>query len=235
VDATEIVVARIEVCRRGLERPAIVGIAGAVAAGKTTLASAIGATLTADGVTVEVVSTDGFLFPNDVLAARGLLARKGFPESYDVTALRAALDALRADAPEVRVPVYSHETYDVAAGAGRLLAPSDVVLLEGVNAIGAARELLDLAVYVDAEEHDLETWYVRRFFDLVAEARDDPASFYGSMVGMAPSDLEALARSTWRSVNLPNLREHIAPTKAQADVVVVKGPDHRIRAVRGHP
>ena len=232
MDATEAIAARVVAARGTLGRTVIVGLAGAVAVGKSTFAAALGAAIADAGLAVEIVSTDGFLHPNGWLVARGLLARKGFPESYDIVTLRDALDALRRGAGDVRVPVYSHETYDIAVGEERAVGRSDVVVLEGVNAIGAARDRIDLAVYLDADERDLERWYVSRFLDLVAEAEGDPASFYRSMVGMSPPELEALARSTWRSINLVNLRQHIAPTRALADVVVVKGPDHRIVAVR---
>lgn len=232
MDATEIVAARVVASRAALDRPSVVGIAGAVSVGKSTFAAALAAAVVADGWTAEIVSTDGFLYPNDTLAARGLTTHKGFPESYDVAALRRALDALRAGATGVHVPIYSHEIYDVAPGSGRVVVASDVYLLEGCNAIGAARDRLDLAVYLDADEEVLERWFVARFLSLVAEARGDPSSFYASMVDLAPDDLESLARSTWRSINLVNLRDHIAPTRALADVVVVKGPDHQVREVR---
>jgi type I pantothenate kinase len=200
--------------------------------GKSTFASAIATSLSGDGLVVEIVSTDGFLFPNATLAARGLVMHKGFPESYDVVALTAALDALRAGAAEVPVPVYSHETYDIVPGASRAVGRSDVVLLEGLNALGAARDRLDVAVYLDADEQDVEDWFVARFVTLVAEAEGDPGSFYASMVDMPPAELDALARSTWRAINLVNLREHIAPTRALADLVVVKGADHQVRDVQ---
>ena len=134
----------------------------------------------------------------------------------------------------LRVPRYSHETYDVERDAWDVLTPSDVVLLEGVNAIGAIRDLVDLGIYLEAAEADLERWYVTRFLELVQEGRHDASSFYASMAALSDDDVERLARSTWVGINLINLRDHIAPTRALADIVVVKGPDHSIVEVREH-
>ena len=217
--------------------PIVVGIAGAVASGKSTLAGAVARAASTTGTTTEVVTTDGFLFPNDELVARGLLAHKGFPESYDVVALRAFVDAVHSGAEEVAVRRYSHETYDVGEVERLELSDDAVVVVEGVNALGALSGQLDLAVYLHADESDLEHWYVMRFVSLCAEAADDPKSFYRQFAGMSSPEVEALARQVWRGVNRVNLREHIAPTRALADCVVVKGPDHTITAVemRDHP
>jgi uncharacterized protein (TIGR03083 family) len=237
VDGADIVAARVVASRTeaaSATRPAIVGIAGAVSVGKSTFAAEVGAALERRGLRVEIVSTDGFLLPNATLVERGLLGRKGFPESYDVRALRDALDALRAGHAEVRIPVYSHEIYDLLPGGAHTISNVDVVVLEGVNALGAAPDLLDVAVYLDATEEDLEHWYVTRFVALVDAARDDPSSFYASMVHLGPAELERVARSTWTTINLVNLREHIAVTRAFAHLVMVKGPDHQIIEVREH-
>ncbi len=183
-------------------------------------------------VGAEVVSTDGFLFPNTVLADRGLQMHKGYPESYDVAALRAFADAVRRDDPEIEVPVYSHVTYDIVEGDARTIRTRGAVVVEGVNALGALHERLDLGVYLDAAEADLERWYVTRFRELTDEARSDPSSFYRAFVSRSPEELDELAIRTWRGINLGNLREHIAPTRAFADVVVVKGPDHAVVELR---
>ncbi|MFO7589490.1 MAG: type I pantothenate kinase [Acidimicrobiia bacterium] len=212
----------------GRAAPAVVGIAGAVASGKSTLARAVADALVASGTSASVVTTDGFLLPNAVLAARGLTMHKGFPESYDVDALVGFVDAFHAGAPDVRVPVYSHVTYDVEPGPGLLLGPCQVAVVEGVNTLGALAGRLDLAVYLDAAEADLERWYVHRFRVLCAEARADPSSFYRTFVSMAPDEVDAIALSTWRGINLVNLRDHILPTRDLADVVVTKGSDHQV-------
>lgn len=211
--------------------PVVVGIAGAVASGKSTLADAIADQAIAQGTHAEVVSTDGFLFPNSELVDKGLLARKGFPESYDVDALRAFVDAVHSGVPEVLVPRYSHLTYDVVAGEPLVLGTDMYVVVEGVNALGALGDRLDLAVYVHAEEEDLERWFVDRFIELCDEASNDPDSFYRQFLSMRPSEIDELARQVWRGVNLVNLRECIAPTRELADCVVVKGPDHSVTDV----
>jgi type I pantothenate kinase len=204
------------------------GIAGAVASGKSTLAAGVAKRAIAGGTPTDVVSTDGFLFSNAVLVERGLLARKGFPESYDVDALRSFVDAVHSGVSEVTVPQYSHLTYDVAAGEPLSLGDDACIVVEGVNALGALDDRLDLAVYLHAEEADLERWYVERFLELCGEAGNDEGSFYRQFVGMSPSEIDGLARQVWRSVNLVNLRECIAPTKDVADCVVVKGSDHAV-------
>jgi len=233
MDAAELVADRVVAVRRGDTR-CVVGIAGAVAAGKSTFAASVATALERRTLPAEIVSTDGFLMPNARLAELGLVARKGFPESYDVALLRAVLEAVRAGVDGVHVRLYSHQIYDVIPGPGRALGVHDVLVLEGVNALGAAPDLLDVAVYLHADEEDLERWYVTRFLELARRGRDDPASFYSSMAELDDAQVEALARSTWRSVNLVNLRECIAPTADAADVVVVKAADHSVIEVREH-
>jgi type I pantothenate kinase len=200
--------------------------------GKTSLALALADALTVHEVDADVVSTDGFLWPNAVLVERGLQTRKGFPESYDVDALRGFADAVRADVEEIAVPVYSHLTYDIVDGEHHAVRPGDVVVVEGVNALGALEGRLDLGVYVDASEGDLERWFMTRFRELTDEARDDPSSFYRAFVGRSADEIDAIARATWREINLVNLRENIEPTRVLADVVVVKGPDHGVLEMR---
>jgi type I pantothenate kinase len=212
--------------------PVLVGIAGAVSVGKTSLANALVDTLMVHEVDGEVVSTDGFLLPNSVLSERGLQTHKGYPESYDVEALRAFADAVRRHDAEIEVPIYSHLTYDVVDGDHRTVRPDGAVIIEGVNALGALHGRLDLGVYLDAAEADLERWYVTRFRELTDEARSDPSSFYRAFVSRSPAQLDELAIQTWRGINLGNLREHIEPTRALADVVIVKGPDHAFVEVR---
>ena len=211
--------------------PFVVGITGAVASGKSTLAEAVAGAVRARGGTSDVVTTDGFLLPNRVLHERGLAMRKGFPESYDVDALTAFVDAVHGGATDLTVPVYSHVTYDVVPGRGRPLAPASVVVVEGVNTLGALAGRLDLAVYLDASEADLEQWFLTRFHALCHEARSDPASFYRPFASMRADEVDAIACGTWTGINLVNLREHILPTRALADVVVSKGPDHRVLSI----
>ena len=217
---------------RATRSPTLVGIAGAVAAGKSTLAEALRDALAP--LTVEVVTTDGFLLPNTVLESRGLLAHKGFPETYDVEHLATFLTAVRERMP-VAAPVYSHEVYDVLAGASQVVDRPDVLIVEGVNVLSAVAELVDFRVYVDADEQDLETWYVGRFLALTDEARDDPTSFYAGFAGMSVDQVTAVAHQVWCNINLVNLREHIAPSRAVADCVVSLGADHSVRELRLSP
>jgi type I pantothenate kinase len=216
---------------RGDGTPIVVGLAGAVASGKSTLAAELADAATKAGADTAVVTTDGFLYPNVELTERGLVAHKGFPETYDVAALQRFVYAIHSGVTELMVPRYSHETYDVGTPEPLSLTDDAIVVIEGVNALGALHEQLDLGIYVHAEESDLERWYVDRFLVLCSEAADDPASFYRRFVGMSASEIEDLARGTWRSINLVNLREHIAPTRELADCVVVKGPDHTVTEV----
>ncbi|MGZ8765796.1 MAG: type I pantothenate kinase [Acidimicrobiia bacterium] len=210
--------------------PFVVGIGGPVSVGKSTIAAQLFAALggSATAGPVEVLGTDGFLFPNHELAVLGLELKKGFPESYDAPLLERSLDSLRAGS-DVSVPVYSHETYDIVPGASRVILPPGVLILEGVNAL-QFHARLDFGVYVDAPVAAIETWYVDRLVALVADA---PAgTFYAGWSAFTPEQVDALAHDIWRSINAVNLAEHIEPTRAVADVVVEKGPDHELLALR---
>jgi type I pantothenate kinase len=201
----------------------LVGLAGGVAVGKSTLARAIAEGLEAQGRAVQVVATDGFLKPNEELNAAGLNMRKGFPETYDAPALQAFLADLAAGRPAA-MPVYSHVTYDIVPGETRAVAASGVVIVEGINVLQAAgvRERLGLSIYVDADPVHAKAWYLRRLHQIIAE---DPQSFFASL---DPERRDALFEAAWTHLNLVNLIEHIAPTAAYADVVVRKGADHAI-------
>ena len=207
----------------------MLAIAGPVAVGKSTIAATLAARLRSRGASVEVLSTDGFLWPNDVLEARGLLDRKGRPETYDLDRLDALIIASRAGEPSLSAPVYSHQRYDVL-DEPEVFARPDVLVVEGVVAL--QRRFGDLGLYVDADVEDVEAWFVARMHDLVRDAADDPESFYFGWADLGPATVTELAVAVWTEVNLPNLVEDIAPSAALADVVVHKGPDHAIRAVR---
>jgi len=225
----ELVRARVD--RPDRPRPFLVGIAGAVAVGKSALARALEVALADGSHAVVIVSTDGFLLPNETLTAAGLQARKGFPESYDSGRLSAFLADLRAGLGEVLVPVYSHEQYDVIAGEHLVVRSPDIVVIEGVNALQhPIVEALDLAVYVDADERDVLAWYVRRFEQLRG-ADLDAHPFYAQFRSLGDDDLRRVAELVWREVNGPNLRANILPSRAAADVVVRKGADHAVESV----
>jgi type I pantothenate kinase len=215
----------------GSSRPFLVGVAGPVAVGKSVLADALRAALVQVGHSVEVVSTDGFLLPNAVLAVRGLEARKGFPESYDRERLVEFLGALRSGATEVAVPVYSHERYDVVPGEERVFDDLGVVIIEGVNALQSPIvDELDVAVYVDADEDHVLRWYTERFQRLRAgDLESHP--FYAAFTSLTDADLTGVAELVWREVNGRNLREHILPSRERADVVVTKDADHSLVSV----
>jgi len=220
--------------RLAARRPAsgthVVGVTGAVAAGKSVFAQALADRLARDGARVELVATDGFLHSNARLAELELTNQKGFPPSYDHAALRAALESVRRG-PTV-FPGYSDVTYDVDPALARTLDPPDVLVIEGLNLIPThGPSLIDTLVYLEADEAHLESWYVARFLGLWEAAEHDPASFYARFLGMSRPEVEGLARMVWEKVNLKNLREHIAPARALADLVVRKGPDHAIVAV----
>ncbi|MGH6996731.1 MAG: type I pantothenate kinase, partial [Phenylobacterium sp.] len=198
--------------------PFIVGVTGSVAVGKSTFAQALADHLAAAGAArVEIACTDGFLHPNAVLEARGLLGAKGAPDTYDHDALRAALTAIRSG--PAQFPAYSHVVYDIDPALTRRLDPPDVLVIEGLTLrhpdTGPAG-LLDALIYLDAAEADLERWYVARFLELWAAAEHDPASFYARFRHMTREQTDGLARMVWRDVNLKNLHDHIIHARARA-------------------
>jgi len=214
--------------------PLIVGVTGSVAAGKTRLCASLADQLRPHQ-RIEVISTDGFLRSNEALATEGLSMRKGYPESYDCALLCGTLQ--RARWGPVRIPGYSHATYDLAPDLDRTIDRPDVLIVEGLGL--SPREdrqpagLLDLLVYLDASEEDLEAWFVERFMNLWRAAESDPSSFYVRFRAMSEADAEAFARAiVWGDINLPNLREHIVRAREAADIVLMKETDHRLRLVR---
>jgi type I pantothenate kinase len=218
--------------RRAERTPYILGVTGAVAAGKSTFAAQLSAGLAASrpAPVVQVVSTDGFLMANAALEARGLLNRKGFPETFDTDAMRAALAAIRKGPAEF--PSYSHAIYDIDPGMARRIAPPDLLIVEGLGLHrGAADVGLDALVYLDAEEADVEAWFEARFLDFWRAAETDPASFYARFRHMNEDEVKGVSQLVWRTINLPNLREHIFAAREVADLVVRKGPGHEIVAV----
>jgi len=222
-------------------RPYVIGLAGSVAVGKSTTSRILQELLARWPAhpRVELVTTDGFLHPNAVLTERGLMERKGFPESYNTAALVDFLAAVKAGEPEVSAPVYSHIRYDIVAGDAQIVREPDIVIVEGLNVLqitpGVERhvsDFFDFTIYVDADEADIERWFVERFFTLRETVFADPESFFHNYAALPDDEAEQLARFVWRTINGVNLREEILPTRARAQLVLEKGPDHRVRRVR---
>jgi type I pantothenate kinase len=226
--------------------PYVIGVAGSVAAGKSTIARMLQALLGRwpDHPRVDLVTTDGFLFPNATLEARGLMARKGFPESYDVRNLMRFLAELKAGETEVRAPRYSHLTYDIIPDEEIVVRSPDIVIVEGVNVLqtparrGKAEpsvvvsDFFDFSIYVDATEADLERWYVDRLLVLRETSLTDPRSYFNFLTQQSEDATRDFAKSVWSQVNLVNLRENIAPTRGRANLVLEKDGEHAVRRVR---
>ncbi len=208
----------------------VVGMTGSVAVGKTTLAGQIAEHL-APQYTVETVSTDGFLFPNAVLTERGLMMRKGFPETYDRDAFEQALRQVRTGS--AAFPAHSHVTYDIDPALTRHLNRPDMLLLEGLGFEAPGQPPRhpgepDVLIYIDAAHEHIVEWYIERFVRLWRAAEHDPASFYAQFRHMTEPELIDFARSVWDRINQPNLEENILPLRDVADIVVLKDKDHSI-------
>jgi type I pantothenate kinase len=232
----ELVAARVaaRVAADGTGASTIVGIAGGVAAGKSRFAADLAEQLAADHrLDAVVVPSDGFLLSNRELEHRGLTERKGFPESYDRVAIDVFLADVRAGRDELHVPVYDHLRYDVVAERRRV-GRAAVVLFEGINVLRFA-DRLDLAIYLHADEVDLRRWFVGRVLQLRTEAATVPDAYLAPVAHWDDETVSRFASGVWDAVNGPNLVDHIEPTRAAADVVVVKGPDHVLVEVIERP
>lgn len=205
----------------------LLGLAGGVAVGKSTLARFLADGLEAQGLPVQVVATDGFLKPNRELEAAGLGMKKGFPETYDTAALHGFLADLAAGR-DAATPVYSHVTYDIVPGGTRTVEGSGVVIVEGINVLHTqeARGCLGLSIYLDADADHAKGWYLARLHEIIVA---DPQSFFASLDA---ARRDALFEAAWTELNLVNLHQHIAPTAAHADLVVRKAADHSLVELR---
>ena len=223
----------------GTKVPYIIGIAGSVAVGKSTTARILRTLLARwpDHPRVDLVTTDGFLYTRADLVRRGLMHRKGFPESYDRRALLRFVTDVKSGADRVSAPVYSHLAYDILPGEEQVVEKPDILIIEGLNVLQpgprlTVSDLFDFSIYVDANNADIEHWYVERFLELRHTAFADPASHFHHFAGLPDDEARTEARHLWRTINEPNLVENIKPTRPRATLVLRKESDHSINRVR---
>lgn len=226
--------------------PFIIGVAGSVAVGKSSTARLLRELLRRWPHTprVQLITTDGFLYPNQVLRERDLMGKKGFPESYDRARLLKFMAAVKSGQQQVRAPVYSHIVYDIVKGRSQVITRPDILIVEGLNVLQPARtepgrgpavaisDYFDFSIYVDADAADIERWYVERFLTLRSTAFQDEDSYFRDYACLDDDQARQRARQIWRSINLVNLYENIEPTRERATLVIHKGSDHRVEKLQ---
>jgi type I pantothenate kinase len=225
--------------------PYILGVGGSVAVGKSTTARVLRALLARwpDHPRVDLVTTDGFLYPNRVLEEKGLMSRKGFPASYDRRRLMRFVADLKSGVEEVSAPVYSHLVYDILPGEQQVIRQPDILILEGLNVLEGSdvrpadtalfvSDYFDFSIYVDALEDHIKEWFLRRFQRLRETAFRDPKSFFRKFAHLSDEEAQAFAGKVWDEINGANLRENILPTRDRAHLILEKGMDHRVERVR---
>ncbi len=222
--------------------PYVIGIAGSVAVGKSTSSRVLQTLLSnwPDHPRVDLVTTDGFLLPNAELDARGLMGRKGFPESYDTGALVDFLRSVKSGERAVEAPVYSHLTYDIVPDERLTIDSPDVLIVEGLNVLQGGRgnasvfvsDFFDFSIFVDADEAHIQEWYVERFHTLRQSVFQNPDSYFRHYAGLDDEQATAIAKAIWAEINSPNLRQNIAPTRHRANLILTKGSDHSVERVQ---
>ena len=248
VDATQSLyrAARAFLAEEDKEVPYVVGIAGSVAAGKSTVARVLRALISRwpGSPKVGLVSTDGFLYPNRELQARGLMERKGFPESYDLPLLLRFLADIKSGRDGVSAPIYSHLTYDILPDKTQAVGRPDVLVVEGLNMLEAGlpdpseghrvfvSDYCDFSIYVDAQERYIKEWYLERFLRLREEALGDSTAYFHRFAELSVEDAKDVALRIWDEIDHPNLEENIEPTKDRARLILEKGHDHSVQSVR---
>ena len=229
----------------GAKTPFIIGVAGPVAVGKSTTARILKELLARwpNSPKVDLVTTDGFLKPNAQLEEEGLMSKKGFPESYDVAGVLRFLSAIKAGEPNVTAPSYSHFIYDVLPDQEITINKPDILIFEGINvlqsrdmptegeSIPLVSDYFDFSIYIDADENDIEDWYITRFMNLRDTAFRDAASYFHRYSQVSEEEACKIANDLWENINLVNLRENIRPTRPRADLVLKKGVDHMVEKV----
>jgi type I pantothenate kinase len=219
-------------------RPFVVAVSGSVAVGKSTFSRVLRAVLAQANRTVELVATDGFLWPTAILEQRDLMRRKGFPESYDLESMLAFLADLKAGKSELRVPVYSHELYDIVPAQFQTITLPEVLIFEGLNVLQESRDdaavaadYFDFSIYLDADQNDIEQWYVDRFSILQKTVFQRPTSYFYHYRDLRPSEVRKTGREIWRAINLPNLLQNIQPTRERASVILRKSQTHAVEEI----
>lgn len=221
--------------------PYIIGIAGSVAVGKSTFSRVLRASLARwpDHPRVDLITTDGFLYPNHVLQQRGLMKRKGFPESYNLRRLLRFLADVKAGVQKVSAPVYSHLRYDIVPDQQQTVEQPDILILEGLNVLQSPTEerdslrvfvsdFFDFSIYIDADEETVQRWYIQRFLRLRDTIFQNRLSYFHRYASLSEGEAIATAEGIWTSINLPNLRENIKPTRERAHLILEKGHKHQV-------